>query len=58
MVATSFRYQDDDFMRVWHVSDKVNLVMITYVCEWQDQEVELAQCEVIVQSLKFERGDA
>lgn len=46
-------HSEEDFIRVWYVSDRRSFAMVTYVCEWGEQDQELPLCEEIIQSLKF-----
>ncbi|HEU6442383.1 MAG TPA: hypothetical protein VFF38_08475 [Microvirga sp.] len=50
--AMSFR-REEDFLRVWYISDGWNVAFITYVCEWSEQDRELSVCEDIVKSVRF-----
>jgi hypothetical protein len=50
--GASFR-QGDDYIRVWYVSDRVNLMLCTYVCEWNERHRETADVENAVRSLRF-----
>jgi hypothetical protein len=52
LVSTSFRFEDD-FIRVWYLSDGFSILFVTYVCEWGSQDKELAQCKEIVRSIRF-----
>src|SRR5437868_5708727 len=53
MEGASFR-AGEDFIRVWYVSDGTNVILITYVCEWEQREVEASEREMIVHSIRFE----
>ncbi|WP_131282094.1 hypothetical protein [Blastopirellula marina] len=55
LAAGSFAW-DEDFLRVWQVSDGRNFAFITYTCERQDAGQELATCEQIVRSIEFGRA--
>jgi hypothetical protein len=44
---------DDDFVRVWQVSDGRNFALVTYCCAPMDAGPELAACEKIVRSISF-----
>ncbi|PVE24374.1 hypothetical protein DC522_10930 [Microvirga sp. KLBC 81] len=50
--AMSFRWEED-FIRIWYVSDGRSIAFVTYVCEWGEQNRELSTCEDIVKSLRF-----
>ena len=50
--GVSYRWEED-FIRVWYVSDGRNLVFITYVCDWVSRDRELSTCGNIVKSLRF-----
>jgi hypothetical protein len=45
-----------EFTRVWFLSDKRNVMLATYVCDWGDQGEELTPCEAIVRSVRFDGG--
>jgi hypothetical protein len=46
-------HSGNDFIRIWYVSDKESFALVTYVCDWTKQEVEMADCEKIVRSIRF-----
>lgn len=46
-------YREDDFIRVWYVSDSKSVVLITYVCKSRYKDKETSDCDRIVQSLDF-----
>jgi hypothetical protein len=52
LAAGSFT-ADDDFLRVWQISNGRHLAFVTYTCAWTDKGVELSDCEQIVRSLQF-----
>lgn len=56
IAAGSYR-SGKDFIRVWYVSDHVNVALVTYVCQWRFRDDESATCERIVQSLQFRGGE-
>lgn len=41
------------FVRIWCVSDGKNVAQFTYVCQWGLQSEQLAQCEMIIRTLRF-----
>jgi hypothetical protein len=43
-----------DFTRVWYVSDGKNLMLVTYVCDWDDREQEDSEREMAVRSVRFD----
>lgn len=51
-IGSSFRAADD-FVRVWYISDGKNVMLVTYVCDWQQRLSELEECEKIVRSVQF-----
>ncbi len=53
MTAASF-HSEGDLLRVWYVSDGENIGFITYVCAWESRHIEVAECDAIVNSLRFE----
>ena len=53
VAARSYQW-GDVFLRVWYVSDGRNIAFVTYNCDWGEQESELADCEGIVRSIRFE----
>jgi hypothetical protein len=55
MAAESFD-SGDDFIRVWYVSDGLNVMLVTYVCDWANRYVEAEAVEDIVQSIQFGPG--
>lgn len=44
---------DDDFMRVWYISDSKSIILATYICNWQYKEIEVDDCDRIVESVTF-----
>jgi hypothetical protein len=50
--GVSFR-DDDDFIRMWSVSDGKRVAILTYVCPWERREAECIEVETIVKSLRF-----
>lgn len=53
MVAAASYYHGEDYVRVWYVSDGSNFALTTYLCKWEYRELEIGECEKIVNSLKF-----
>ena len=43
----------DDFIVVWYVSDGRNIMLATYVCDWDSKHIEALQREAIVRSIQF-----
>jgi hypothetical protein len=52
-VVVSADCKDNDFNRLWYLSDGLNLALITYVCDL-GEESELSDCEAIVASFAFQ----
>ena len=52
VVAASF-HSGDDLIRVWYVSDTKNLILVTYVCNWEQRDTEADNIETIVRSIRF-----
>lgn len=52
VLGESFR-KGDDFIRVWYCSDGKNLVLATYICNWEKSSVEVEAAESIVRSISF-----
>lgn len=44
---------DDDYMRVWYLSDGQSVILATYICSWQDKDIELDECDWIIDSVQF-----
>ena len=55
-VAASFRF-DEQFLRVWYCSDGTDVVLITYICDSGLEQTELADCEGIVEGMRFKKCD-
>ena len=53
IAAGSFRY-GEDFVRAWYVSDGYSYAKVTYTCIWGQQQAELADCESMLRTLRFE----
>ena len=57
VASASFR-TNDDFIRVWHVSDGANFAFVTYLCDpASPSELEIGECEAIVRSVRFDPRD-
>jgi hypothetical protein len=52
MVGESF-HSGNDFIRVWYSSDSKNLMLVTYVCEWKQRDIEAETREMTVRSIRF-----
>jgi hypothetical protein len=52
LAAGSFE-SDGDRVRVWYVSDGLSFALVTFVCEAGREADELAECELIVRSVRF-----
>jgi hypothetical protein len=52
-VGMSFSVQGR-FLRVWYVSDGVNVALVTYNCRLGEEGDEVAECESIVDSIRFD----
>lgn len=46
-------HRGDDFIRVWYISDSKSVVLATYVCDGQYKDIEVDDCDRIVESMKF-----
>jgi hypothetical protein len=55
LAAGTFAW-DENFLRVWQVSDGRNFAFVTYTCESGREIGELRDCERIVRSLQFRGG--
>lgn len=49
-VSATFR-SDGDFICVWYLSDGRNIVLATYICEWESRDKEMDDCDAIVSSI-------
>jgi hypothetical protein len=49
-VAASF-HANNNFVRVWYLSDRRSVLLVTYVCDWDKCEVEEDDREEIVRSV-------
>ena len=43
----------NDFIRVWYASDETNMMLVTYVCEWDHRDEEASERETAVRSIRF-----
>lgn len=50
--AVSYRCEDS-LVRVWYVSRSGNIMLVTFVCDWERQSEEIADCERIVRTVDF-----
>ena len=55
LAAASYDWEED-FVRVWQVSDGRSFAFITYTCAAEQAGPELPACEKIVRSIVFEQG--
>ncbi len=46
-------HRGDDFIRVWYISDSKSVILATYVCDRQYKDIEVDDCDRIVESVKF-----
>jgi hypothetical protein len=44
----------DDFIRVWYASDGKNVMLITYVCDWNCRDLEASEREMVIRSVHFD----
>ena len=51
-VGASLR-DDNDFIRIWYLSDGNNVLLVSYVCEWNSRHFETQTREDIVESIEF-----
>ncbi len=52
IVASSY-HTGSDLVRVWYCSDKRNVALATFVCDWEMRNIEVNECEGIVRSVQF-----
>jgi hypothetical protein len=52
VVGASF-HSESDFIRVWYCSDGKNIILATYVCEWNQRDIEAESRELAVRSIRF-----
>lgn len=43
----------DSLVRVWYVSDGKSFLLVTYVCDWESQTLEVQECNDFVKSVRF-----
>lgn len=43
----------DEFIRVWYLSDGKNIMLVTYVCDWDRRHQEAEEAEGVVRSVEF-----
>ena len=55
LAALSYR-AEEEFFRVWCVSDGLNFAVLVYGCPWGVQAAELDICESIARSVRFDDG--
>ncbi|MBV8398550.1 MAG: hypothetical protein JOZ17_07405 [Acetobacteraceae bacterium] len=46
-------HAEDDLIRVWYATDGKNVMLITYVCNWDYRDQEACEREMIVRSVRF-----
>jgi hypothetical protein len=42
-----------EFIRIWYASDGKNVMLVTYVCEWNSRNQEASESEGTVRSIRF-----
>ncbi|MDB4802601.1 hypothetical protein OAH05_01605, partial [bacterium] len=42
-----------DFIRVWYASNGTDLLLVTYVCEWEQRHNEEIPREMIIESISI-----
>ena len=52
LVGQSF-HDGEEFIRVWYASNGKSIVLITYVCDWINKDIESNMREMIVASMRF-----
>ncbi len=53
VAGKSYR-SEDEFIRVWYVSDGCNFALITYVCDWGVRNQERSTVEAMIASFEFD----
>jgi hypothetical protein len=46
-------HADSDLVRVWYISDGKSLILVTYLCDWDDRDREASEQETAVRSIRF-----
>ena len=57
LAAATFHARGD-FIRVWYVSDGYSIAKVTYLSAEGDEEQEVAECESMVRTVRFDRQRA
>jgi len=47
-------HSDEDFVRVWYVTDGSSIMLVTYICTWEHREQEAFERETSVRSIRFQ----
>jgi len=47
-------HREDDFIRVWYLSNGWSFLLVTYVCEWESRHVEVSEREQMVSSIRLQ----
>jgi hypothetical protein len=55
IAAKSFRWQEN-YLRIWYLSDGRNFAFVTYTCGWEHRRAESQECEKILESLRFQEN--
>lgn len=53
--AASF-HSEGAFVRMWYVTDRRNIMLATYVCDWNSRDLELTDCEKVIRTIEFVSG--
>lgn len=52
IAAVSYK-SEGNYIRVWYLSESGSFILVTYVCDWEARDEEIAECERIVANLEF-----
>lgn len=42
-----------DYVKVWYLSDRLNVLLATYVCQWRHRQNDRDDCDCIIKSIEF-----
>ncbi|MCB9575643.1 MAG: hypothetical protein H6717_01275 [Polyangiaceae bacterium] len=54
-IAAASYSNDEEFTRIWYVTDGWSVALATYTCDASDPRTELDACERIVRAIRFSK---
>jgi len=55
LVAAVSCQMEGDFVRIWYLSDGINIAFVSYACGWPNRDRELQLVEAAIRTIKFQK---